>query len=204
MTDSKTVIEVKTGEFETKTDTWLGEDFKWNRYKTVIGRNLLPAESLERFRDLSNTKSLEMKVNIEGHLYDVNLPDKMMARLSRYLSDANYPFDRGKFDCVCFVHWMLDEPYVYGHGVNLDKYDMEKLENDWDLKPGDVIHMTPGSKWGSGMSAEHAMVYIGHGLYMSKPGDKNGLSVQKLYQLQEMYGKLNLFRQTRKVKADDS
>ncbi len=198
MPDNKTVIEVKTGEFETKIGKWLDEDLNWSRYKTVIGRNSPPTESLERFQDLSNTHSLEMKVNIDGHLYDVNLPEKMMARLSRYLSDVNYPFDSGKFDCVCFVNWMLDEPYEYGHGVNLDKYDMERLQNDWDLKPGDVIHMSPGSKWGSGMSAEHAMVYIGHGLYLSKPGDKNGLSVQKLYQLQEMYGDCNLFRQKQK------
>lgn len=202
MADKTTDIEVRTGEVDTKIDKQYGEDVNWHRYRTLIGRNFAPHKSLESFRDLSKTKNLEMKVNIEGHLYDVQLPTEMMARLARYLSNKDYPFDKGMFDCVSFVHWMLDEPYEYASGVNMEKFDMERLHSDWDIKPGDVIQMSAGDKYVNNSGGEHAMVYIGHGLYLSKPGEKNGLSVHKLYQLQEMYGQLNLFRQTRKRETE--
>lgn len=201
MPDKKTVIEIRTDTVEERIDSQLGERFPWHKYQILVGRNSEPNISLDDINNLSDTQGIEMRINIENILYDIELPSEMMARLTRYLANKDYPFTNGEFDCVSFVHAMIGEPYKFHEGVNLDKFEMERLETDWNIKPGDIIHFSPADKWGQGMSATHAAVYIGHGLYLSKFGEKAGIGVQKLYQIQELYGRMgenNLFRQVAK------
>lgn len=193
-----TNLEVVTNEVEKISSTLYGQPKDMERYKVTVGRQYPPHTSLEEFKDLSNTQEVKLSVNIEGHLYPVELPKGMMGRLAAYLSDENYPFNKHDFDCVDFVHWMIDEPHKGEIGVNLNKFKMERLHTDWDIKPGDVIHMSGSDNYVESSNSDHAMIYIGHGLYLSKSGKGSGLSVQKLYQLQKVYGAGNLFRQTLK------
>lgn len=201
MADASTNIEILTGETEQIESTLFGQPAVMERYKVKVGRDYPPHKSLGELNDLSKTKEIAMSVKIEGHLYEIDLPEPMMDRLSKYLSDKNYPFDKNDFDCVDFVHWMINEPHEGSIGVNLKKFDMERLRTDWNIKPGDVIHMSGSDNYVESSNSDHAMIYIGHGLYLSKSGRDNGLSVQKLNQLQKTYGKGNLFRQTPKAES---
>lgn len=198
MTDS-TRIEVVTSETEHLKSTLFGQPAAMERYKVKVGRHYPPHKPLDELNNLSKTQEVSMSVNIEGQQYEVELPKDMMGRLSQYLSDKDYPFNKNNFDCVDFVHWMIDEPHQGEIGVNLDKFNMERLRTDWNLKPGDVIHMSASDNYVESSNSDHAMIYIGHGLYLSKSGVDNGLSVQKLNQLQEIYGESNLFKQVPKV-----
>jgi hypothetical protein len=194
-----TQVQVETNTIVHSPGIMLGEPVVMKSYGVKVGRHYPPHTSLSDLKDLSKTREVTMSVNIEGQLYEVQLPKDMMVRLTKYLSDKNYPFDKNNFDCVDFVHWMISEPHEGEIGVNLEKFDMERLYTESNLKPGDVIHMSASNKYVESSNSEHAMIYIGHGLYLSKSGVDNGLSVQSLIQLQEVYKNNKLFRQVRKA-----
>ena len=160
MADTSTNIEVVTGKTEQITSTLLGQERNMEKYKVLVGRHYPPHKPLGELKDLRKTKDVTMSVNIQDHLYEVNLPKNMMDRLAIYLSDKDYPFDKNDFDCVDFVHWMIDEPHKGEIGVNLKKFDMERLHTDWGIKPGDVIHMSGSDNYVESSNSDHAMIYI--------------------------------------------
>lgn len=170
--------------------------FVLNDFLVLVGRNKDPHTPLELLKDLSHTRIIELRLNMDGRRVNVDLPADMMDRLVGYLADVSYPFN-SRFDCVSFVHKLLGEPYELGTGVDVDRFDMTGVADVDLLKPGDAIYFATGSRF-SNQTAKHATVYIGNEIFLSKLGAWK-ISFQNIDQIRHAYGDCNMFRQVLKT-----
>ncbi len=100
------------------------------------------------------------------------------------------------FDCLSFVHLMMGEPYKFGTGVDLDRFDLQKVSDIHRLVPGDVVHLGQGQEF-KNTNGKHAALYIGHNLFLSKLGQWK-ISVQDIDQIKKTYGDSTVFKQVYK------
>lgn len=167
-----------------------------NDYEVRVGRNRDPHTKLETFRDLSNVDQLDMRIKIGDKVVDVDIPDEMKKRLAEYLADDRYPFYKSNFDCLSFVHLMMGQPYKFNTGVDLNRFNLPKVDDIRSLAPGDVVHFAHGNVF-KNTDGRHAALYIGSGYFISKLGDWK-LSVQDTSMIKKHYGDSNVFKQVLK------
>lgn len=168
-----------------------------NDFEVLVGRGQSPHTELESLQNLSNAQRLELRLNLNGQIETLNLPEDVKARLADYFSGKS-GLNQFDSDCLSFAHHLMGEPYKFKSGVDVNKFELPKVESLSELEPGEVVQMATGEEF-SNRNGKHAAVYLGSGLFISKLGTAK-VSIQDLNQIKHTYGEGNLFKQKKRGK----
>lgn len=141
--------------------------------------------SYYKLSNLSGTKKLEVLMESDHGIEKVELPERMLDNIARFLREDSKP-RKEDFDCASFAHFVNDLPYEIG-AYDPDAWKFERLESEKQLKAGDTVFITRSEDNWKTIDIAHAAIYLNKGLYISKFGVSGKLVVTTLEEMKKMF-----------------